>query len=259
MIPQFVGGFVMRMLLAGFATCVLLATGSGAVAAPTAPAASSTITEPVTEADRQEFREAISVNPILVIVMKEFPGEYAAFESRLLADAKAGRVTAIEARDRTNVFITGIQTPLLQLAKFAPDDEIAELYRTNLSTLQALAKVNLQACYLFGEGTGLSPEIAGSLPPEAFNVVAAYGAQELRAGIAGRKARLVRQPLTEGEIAPLIEIFISKNGDTNYLVARADGAAISLLAEDRCRNSIIWMESVLEMPKATMGRLMNTE
>lgn len=247
------------MLLAGLATCMLLATGSGAVAAPAAPAASSMTAEPVTEADRQAFREGISSNPILVVVMKEFPGEYAAFETQILADAKAGRVTAVEARDRTNVFLSGIQAPILGLMKFAPDDDIAKLYETNLSTLRVLARVNLQACYLFGEGEGLSPEIVSSLPPEAFAAVASSGAQSLRAGIAGQKARIERKPLTEGEIRPLIEVFISRNGDTDYLVALGDGNGDSMLAEDRCRNAVIWVESILEMPKATIGRLMNTE
>ncbi|MDP1738127.1 MAG: hypothetical protein Q8L23_11895 [Caulobacter sp.] len=246
----------MRAILAGLAACILLATGGAALAAPSA---STTIAEPVTEAERQEFRQAISGNPILVIVMKEFPGEYAAFETQLLADANAGRLTATQARDRTNVFITSIQRPVIGMVRFAPDEEIAELYRMNLATLRALAKVNLQACYLFGEGAGVTADIASSLPPAAFDAVAAYGAQELRAGIVGNKTRIDRRPLTEAEITPIVELFVSKEGDTAYLIAIADGQADTLLTEDRCRNAILWMEAVVEQPNATMGRLMATE
>jgi hypothetical protein len=245
---------VLASLAAGF---VLGLSGTATAAAP-APAPTLQSVS-VTDTDRAEFRAAIASSETLVLVMKEFPAEFAAFETQLLSDAKAGRVTAIDVRNRTSEFVTGIQMQVSKFGKSAPASDIGLLYRRSLAALKALQAVNLQACYAFGEGKGLGPDMVGSLPPDAFKAVESYGAFELRVGIAGRRSGITYAPLIEDDVIPVIELYVSKGGDPNYLVAVGEGKADTMLADERCNGAVLWRESVVAQPDLFIARLMSSD
>lgn len=246
----------MRLKIAGLALTLAL-LGPVASAAPSSAPTSGI--ETVTAEERAEFRQSIRSNPLLALIIEEFPQEFGAFETSLLRDAKAGAITSAEILRRTNVFIEGIQTRYMGFAYQAPDDVLAALIKAHAETMIFLQDVNPRACYELGEGQGLSAETIQSLAEPARKRLQAYGAIELRAGIAGQRARTKRDQPTEQEVMGVVEEFQRLGGDTAWLAALGEHRIDELLADERCANALYWMQAIAAQPSPVLGRVLSME
>lgn len=210
----------------------------------------------VTQADRDDFRSALTGNPMMAQIRAEWPTEYLTFETSLLGDFKAGKLTLAQANQRTYDFVASLQGQVAPYFAQATDADLVAFGRERLAILELMRGVNLQACYEIGEGIGLSLATTQAIPEHLLDRLSGFAAWELRVAISGRRAQIRRQPPTAEEFASVFKAYEARGGPAEYLEAARDGRLGTTSLNTRCDGAIAFSKSVLDQPPALAARML---
>ncbi len=243
------------MLLAGSPGVALAAPTAAAIAAPT----------PLTTAQREEMRKAFRGGMIqgggelVRWAMDEYPDEFRQMEDEIIDGFQSGRFTTDELTAQAFAFMVKLRGRAMAFVEKAPDAEIRVMLEQQVKLLQHFKRVNLKACYEFGENGGLSNETAGTLGDDSRVHLTNYADYVVKAVIAGKRAPVSRQPLADNHYEAIFKAFRARGGNMAWLEALGTGKFGNVTPADRCDGAIVLLQSVLTQSNPVVGRFMITQ
>lgn len=238
----------------------LLITASLLLAAPAALAQAGN-RPVVTEALRDEFRRGFieGSGGMMRYLIEDYPAEYRAFETDLITDLLAGK-TADQVRPKVISFM-GVMTPKLYEGIYdAPDKEIIAWTTAQLALGKILAAYDPMRCRRVMESddwAGVHDSLKSD--PRSSEAVKRFVHSALEAARAGRRTPVKRTRVSDDELRPIGQAFLAAKGDQVWLDSIGTARINSLTDEQRCRNSIIWSETILRQPAPLAARTMLTD
>lgn len=252
-----------RLIVGGLAAALLAASPATAPAAPAATALAAA-PAPLSTAQREEMRKSFRDGMILGggelvrWAMAEYPDEFRQMEDEIIDGFQSGRYSTQQLTERAFAFMVKIRARAMAFAEKAPDAEIRVVLQEQVKLLQYFKRVNLKACYEFGENGGLGNDTAGNLGDDSRVHMTDYANFVVKAVIAGKRTPVSRRDLNDVEFQAIFDAFEEREGDMAWLTALNSGDFSNVSPATRCDGAIILLQSVLSLPDPVVGRFMST-